>query len=346
MDYNLQRLDLSRFVAANAYNVSGNLLSEAAQVNLSDAVLAKMFELTIGKYNKIDFTEIERSRGDVTKTKFYKNLDECINTLIDMHTVTDKIPSILIVSEAFNNLRSLKNTFEYNFRIKNSCAIMIYNTIYYSIMEATSYIIATSIDFVKDDGFAKVDVRELNSKNLCLLNSLNQFNKCVADNSLFKFIKETGKEDSVQTESVASDLLGFAASKLSPGTLSKAGKGVAIGAGVVAILWLGTHIIPLLREAIYWIYRARHKISETAALQAKFLEMNIESMEHSEPNAVMGKGMFGKKITSEKLITRQTKWMKAFQTIARKFALDSDKTDRDSKIDIKQDKVDVSNVVI
>ena len=54
MDYNLQRLDLSRFVAANAYNVSGNLLSEAAQVNLSDAVLAKMFELTIGKYNKID----------------------------------------------------------------------------------------------------------------------------------------------------------------------------------------------------------------------------------------------------------------------------------------------------
>ena len=26
-----------------------------------------------GKYNKIDFSDIERSRGDVTKTKFYNN---------------------------------------------------------------------------------------------------------------------------------------------------------------------------------------------------------------------------------------------------------------------------------
>lgn len=359
MDENLQKLELSRFISENSYGYTSNLMNESAQSNLSDAVLGKMFELTVGKYNKIDFSEIERSRGDVTKIRYYKNLNECINTLIDIHAVTNKIPSILIVSDALNNLVTLKNTFEYNFRIKNNAAIMIYNSIMYAIMMATSYIIAVSIDISKEEtahGANSVKVYQMDDKSLCLIHSLAAFNASVADNTLNKFLKESAnKNQEVQTESVVdaglkiakvalnnAEKFGFDRSKV-----AKVGKGVAVAGLTLFALYLGTRIIPIIREIVYWVFRSRQKISDAAALQAKFLELNIESLEQMDPNAIVGRTKIRHKgITSEKLITKQTKWVHMFNSISEKFALDADKSSRDSKIDIKQDKVDVSDVII
>ena len=339
-------LFLSSFISDNSYNVNGNTLNEAAQTNLTDAILTKMFELTVGKYNKIDFSSIEKSRGDVTKTKFYKNLEECINTLIDIHTVTDKIPSIIIVSEALSNLRDMKSTFEYNFRIKNNCAIMIYNTIYYAIMEATSYIIATSIDVTKDGEYDKVNVHAIDGKTSCLINSLTAFNASVTDNSIMKFMKQSAETVTTQTEAISDIGLKTVTDFITDHRKEIKTAGITIGA-TVGILYLGAHIIPIIREIVYWIYKARHKLSETFEMQAEFLDLNIESLEHMDPNAIAGRTKFlKKKITTEQLITKQKRYADKFRARAARFALDSDKTDRDSKLDIKQDKVDVSNIVI
>ena len=355
MDERLQRLELSKFIEDNAYGYTCSLLNESAQSNLSDAVLGKMFELTVGKYNKIDFSEIERSRGDVTKIKYYKNLNECINTLIDIHAVTNKIPSILIVSDALNNLITLKNTFEYNFRIKNKVAIMIYNTIMYAIMMSTSYIIAASIDISKQEtisGANTVKVYEMDQKSLCLIRSLSLFNSAVGDGTLNKFMKEASKED-VQTEAIGDMAMTYALKKVDKilPNFSATGKKAAAVTGIAALgifaLYLGSHIIPIIREIVYWVYRSRQKISDAAALQAKFMELNIESLQQMDPNAVVGRTkILRKNITTENMITKQTKWVDRFKSISQKFALDADKSSRDAKIDIKQDKVDVSDVII
>lgn len=360
----MQFLEMSKFISNNSYG-STKVLSESAQLNVSDAVLGKMFELTIGKYNKIDFSEIERSRGDVTKIKYYKNLRECIDTLIDIHSVTNKVPSALIVSDALNNLVSMKSVFEYNFKIKNNAAIMIYNTIMYGIMMATSYIIAASISISKQDttpGGAKVNVYELDSKSMSVIKSLNSFNLAVADGSLNKFIRDA-EEYKTQTESVevmeegvVSTLLKDSkrAMKLYNALPTKAqhiGKVVAnhpvkTTFAVVGIL-AAINIIPIFREIIYGIYRCRQSISDAAALQARFMELNIESLEQMDPNAVVGRTRFRHKpITSEQLITKQTKWVDRFNSISQKFALDTDKAERDAKIDMKNDRVDVSNIVL
>ena len=346
---NMQKLEIAKFLSDNAYNIPGNTLMENVQANVTDAVLAKMFELTIGKYNKLDFSDIERSRGDVTKTKFYMNLNECISTLVDIHTVTDKIPSVLIVSDALNNLRSLKNTFEYNFRIKNNCAIMIYNTIYYAIMEATSYIIAASIDISKEESgnVIGINIHQLDSKAFTLINSLVSFNKCVADNTLLKFMKQSADEVQVQNESIVTDVTMKVVTDFIRNNKKTIGKVALIGSAIFGTLYLGAHIIPMIREIIYWIYKARNKISEAAAMQAEFLELNIESLQHMDPNATIGRSkILRKKITTEKLISRQTKHANRFRSIADKFALESDKATRDAKLEIKGDKVDASAIVI
>lgn len=359
MTEELQKLELSRFISENAYGYTGNIMNESAQSNLSDAVLNKMFELTIGKYNKVDFSEIERSRGDVTKIKYYKNLDECINTLIDIHAVTNKIPSIIIVSDALNNLKTLKNTFEYNFRIKNNVAVMIYNSIMYAIMMSTSYIIAASISISKQEtisGANSVKIYEMDSKSLCLIKSLSSFNASVSDGSLLKFMKEAYNQNT-QTESIdimnegaldtTLSLAGKAWSKIDKNTKSKIGKGILIGGLAIFTLYLGTKIIPMIREIIYWIYRSRQKISDAAALQAHFMELNIESLKEMDNNTIVGRTkILHRPITNEKLITRQTKWANRFNSISQKFALESDKTSRDANNDIKQDRVDVSDIII
>lgn len=363
MTNELHRLELSRFVSENSFGYTDNLLSEAVQTNISDAVLSKMFELTIGKYNKIDFSEIEKSRGDVTKIKYYKNLRECINTLIDIHEVTNKIPAIIVVSDALNNLYSMKNTFEYNFRIKNNAAIMIYNSIMYAIMMSTSYIIAASIDISKTEtvsGANTVNVYNMDPKSLCLIKSLNSFNACVADGSLLKFVKEAAEQKNVQSESI--DVITEDSSLLA-GLAKKAGtaaiehlpeyvkKHPAKTAGFFTLgvfaVYLGVRIVPIIREIVYWIYKSRQKISDAAALQAKFMELNIESLEGMDPNAIAGRTkIMHRPITSEQLITKQNKWVDRFNRISEKFALDSDKASRDAKIDINKDKVDVSDIVI
>lgn len=372
MTEEMQRVELSRFISENAYGYT-QLMTESAQTNLTDAVLNKMLELTVGKYNKIDFSEIERSRGDVTRIKYYKNLEECINSLIEIHSVTNKIPSIIIVSDALNNLRTLKSTFEYNFRIKNSAAIMIYNTIMYGIMMAVSYIIATSISISKKEtagnGAAKVKVYEMDPKSVTIIHSLAAFNSSVADGTLMKFMKEA-EDFKVQNESVevmeegiaatSAELLKYGANvgrsfakggkantaiKSFIGT--KAGKITMAAGATVGLLFIGSKIIPFVRLIIYNIYRCKQSISDAAALQARYMELNIESLKEMDPSAIAGRTVIRHKpITSEELITKQTKWVDRFNSLSQKFALDSDKASRDAKIDIKEDRVDVSDIVL
>lgn len=328
------QMKLIEFVKENSINRTQNLLSESVQSGLSDVVLDKMFALTLGKYAKIDFSEIERSRGDITKIKYYNNLRECIDILLDIHTTTDKIPGILVVSTALENMITLKDSFEHGFRVKNNMAIIIYNTIMYAIMESTSYLIATSIDFVKNAD----DEREVNiyteSKQFMLIDQLVKFNKTVTDRSIIKFIGESEKMATMQEGAIEDYIVkGIKTGGKAALNYLKDHKTAAIAtASVAGVIFLGVTIIPLIREIIYWIYKTKQRISDAAELQAEFLQTNIQILRE--------------KGDSEKIIAKQEKHIKRFQNIARIFSLEADKATRDAKKDIINDKVDVSAIVI
>lgn len=335
-------LDIIKFLNENAMNINHNVLNESVQGNLSDAVLGKMFELTVGKYSKIDFSDIERSRGDITKIKYYTNLRECIDILLDIHSVSNKIPGILAVSMALSNMLNLKKPFEHAFRTKNNVAVIVYNTVMYSIMEATSYLIATSVDFAKNDSDTEFTVNiYTDSKQHMLIEQLVKFNKTIDDGSLLKFIKETENitPDSLHESTVANTLIDKGITKaIELGTKAWSNKGVRTGIKVAAasgaIIWVACNIVPFIREMIYWIYKTRQKIADAAEIQAEFLETNIEILKSQDSE------------NNQKIISKQEKHIKRFKTIAKTFSLESDKAQRDAKKEISDDKVDVSNIVI
>lgn len=334
-----QDLSIMRFLNENAFGFTQNILNEDVQSGLSDAVLSKMFELTVGKYSKIDFSDIERSRGDITKIKYYANLRECIDILLDIHTTTDKIPGVLAVSAALSNMLNLKKAFEHAFRTKNNVAIMVYNAIMYAIMEATSYLIATSVDFVKSENDTEFTVNVYtDSKQHMLIEQLVKFNKTVDDGSLVKFIKETENVEDTMNEATTIDALAKFGLEKALGFYQAHKQGIKTGAkivgGTAAVIWIACNIVPFVREIIYWIYKTRQKISDAAQIQAEFLETNIEILKSQNNDK------------NQKIISRQEKAIKRFKAIAKIFSLESDKAQRDAKKEISDDKVDVSNIVI
>ena len=330
---NNQQLDMIKFLSNNTKNRTLNLLNESVTVGLSDVVLDKMFALTIGKYSKIDFSDIERSRGDITRIKYYDNLRECIDILLDLHSTTDKLPGALVISTALNNFITYKTAFEHVFRVKNNVGIMIYNTFFYAIMEATSYLIASSIDFVKSETDNEYTVNlYTDSKNTMLIDQLVKFNKTIDDGTLMKFIGES--EKTIIQEGAFDTFVSMGVKAASKGidVIKNHPKTTLSLLAAAGVLWLGSIIIPMVRETIYWIYKMRQKISDSAKLQAEFLNTNIDLLRNTNGN--------------EKIIANQEKYIKTFTSIAKTFAIDGDKANRDATKDINSDKIDVSAVVI
>lgn len=308
-------------------------MNESMQHEIAEKVLDKIFILTVGKYNKINFSEIERSRGDLTKIKFYKNFKECVDTLNEINRVTNKLNEMQIINSTINNIIKLKPEFEKGFRIQNNYAIMIYNLVSYSLIESVSYVIATSINFVNDNNVIITN----NSENNLLIDSLSRFNKLAEDGTIYKFIDKVEKE--VMNESFIGDfakgVINNMDSKLSRTAKSNSSiaRNIVIGAGVtVAFLFMIRSIIPIIRNTAYCVYNFKHKISESAQIQAEMLEMNIKILEE--------------KGEDPKIIVRQQKWVDRFKRLAEKFSLDYDKSSRDAKMQIKQDKVDVDSILI
>ena len=310
--------DLLNVINENA-TTSFYTTNEAVQVEVAEKVLDKIFSISIGKYNKVNFSEIERCRGDITKIKFYKNLIECISTLKEIDSVTHNLKDIYIVEKSLNNLISLKREFEKSFRIKNNCGIMIFNLISYSIMECVSYIIASSINFVTEQ---EITISNVNADKI-LISSLIKFNELAENGTIYKFISESEKE--ILNESIAGTLTSFMKNNL-------AGKVVGVTVISFALLMVLKSIVPLIRNIIYYIYKMRHDISETAEVQANLLELNIRILKNDNADP--------------KIIAKQEKWVERFKKCADKFALDSEKAKRDSDIDKKKDKVDINSLVI
>lgn len=339
-------LKVIRFIHENATNLQGiNLLNEATQTKMTDETLSKMMELTIGKYNKIDFSDIEKTRGDVTKFKHYNNLRECIDSLMDLHAVTDSIPEMATISNALENIRDYKAKFEYSFRTKNKLCIMLYNTIVFAIMEATSYMITSAVQVINtnDNTSDEVEISIYHSsKQHMLINELDRFNNAVDDGTLMKYFKDTERANA-EIGSTSHEAAGFSVASAAGGAAgfingtvipAIAAHPVLLG-GIAAVVSIIVIMI-MIREIIYWIFRARQTISEAAYIQAKYLEMNIKILDNRND---------GSKKT-DKIISKQKKVAKMFMGIAYTFSLKADKAQVEAKRDINEDKLDGASIVI
>ena len=200
--------------------------------------------------------------------------------------------------------------------------IIVYNTMTMSIVAATSYMIASCIEFIKlpnDEGFdiAVDKVGLTKTKERMLFKDLEKFNNICASGEFDRAMQFAIDQNAQKAKGFVGSV-GFAAS------------GVAVGIGLILL------IIPLIRELIFLFYFARSSAANYFDIQSQLLEMNSYNVENNLTKDTK---------TKKEIAKKQRKVADAFKRISNTIKVDVTTGERKAeteskKIDAKKYKQD------
>ena len=225
-------------------------LTEAETHNVNNNMVGKLFNSALNKAH-IDYDDIPKSKGDITKYEGYKSMVESLSLLRDISLkAAHKIPEIEIVEKALDNIVANRDLFERGIKLNKDYVVLQYNTLVMSCVIATSSLIASYVDFIK-----RVDTIEfvvINPKNhpgkICIEN-LSKFNQSVASGDFTKVMNSVIKANSEGLTGVSASIAGT----------------IIVGAV------LG---VTFMRDIVFYAYYSRVKVAEYLRTQALFLELN------------------------------------------------------------------------
>lgn len=294
-------------------------MNEADQNSVLTALTSKLYDNIVAKVDDIDYGEIPSTKGDVTKLSNYAKLRECIDLLrkILKEYKQDTTP-IDTVSLALANIESRKDLFNRAFRLDVELPIILYNNMVLSVINSVSYMIATSIEFIKTpnkDSFQIVlnKVAFAKTKSNLLFNNLKKFNKCCERRDFDKSMEHVIKNYVGMHEAAA---IGGAISSFLGGT---------VAGPILAVVGILLVIIPLLRELVFYFYFTKMRVSEFFDIQADLLQMNAYNVENDNTMDDNKK---------QKIVSSQLKIVEWFRKMANKFNINSKKAEVESEKEI------------
>lgn len=228
-------------------------------VHQINGTLIQNLYASVIKRKDIDFGDIPNSAGDIEKLKYYDSTIESLDTLENLYRNNSiDEPSVGEVKRAISNVKRFKSQFTTGFRLKHEFVMLMYNSIVMSIMDATSLLISSYVNYVVSaDQFYYLDHELDKKRGYVSLENLRQFNVACENgnmNQALNYMIDEGKK-------------------------SFAGGDIMIGGAVIMCL---LSIVPLVREMVYYYYRCRVKLSDYLSMQADFLEMNKLAVESSK----------------------------------------------------------------
>lgn len=290
-------------------------MNEADQNSVLTALTSKLYDNIVAKVDDIDYGEIPSTKGDVTKLTNYSKLRECIDLLrkILKEYKQDTTP-IDTVAMALVNIETRKDLFNRAFRMDVELPIILYNNMVLSVINSVSYMIATSIEFIKTpnkDSFQIVlnKVAFAKTKSNLLFNNLKKFNKCCESRDFDKSMEHVIKNYVGMHEAAAigSFLTG------------------TVAGPIMAVVGILLVIIPLLRELVFYFYFTKMRVSEFFDMQADLLQMNAYNVEND------GTMDDNKK---QKIVSSQLRIVEWFRKMANKFNINSKKAEIESEKEI------------
>lgn len=267
-------------------------MTEANQVRVTDDTLTGLMKFITDKYNSIDFSEIEKSAGNITKFKYFGTLMENLKTLTDIYTSsTDPGAAKYVeVCNAINtclmHLQGLQREYNTLYKQGNGLVQLMYVSMVSGAVYSMGALVSNTIRFVttEQDTECQVLFDEIPNaiKNIHIKNILS------AAGSIDKYEKVVRY---------------YANNRAKPVSESVTLAGILTVIGVSgAIIMLIPAIINLIREIIYSIYYSRMKFSEMLGVQIDLLQTNIESLES-------GRGSKTVVARQKRIVNLLTKWM-------------------------------------
>lgn len=231
-------------------------LSEDEKVEMSKSLVESIYKATAERAMGLDYDDVEQSHGDITKIRDYTTLKQSIDLLQSMQSnLKEKIQDLDTVVSAHQNLINNANNFEQGFRVGNTGVILLYNNIAMALVCSVSFLIATTVDYVKEPvgdytAHFRNNVALHRGYPTIMLDSLSKFNKLAVNGDLAKFFEVSFSKRAL------------------------AGSTIGVSAAILVGIGISFSIVPLIREIVYQFYHSRVKFSDHLRLQASFLEMN------------------------------------------------------------------------
>lgn len=311
-----------------------------AQNRMMEAVTSKMYSLIQQKADKIDFSSISKSRGDITKIQNYESLMECCDVIRQfINGYHENLTAIDTVDTGIANIKKRTDMFKKAFVINSPITTMTYNSMTLACVYSISFLIATCIEFIKDPKAGSWQIAldktalAATDKNL-MFNSLRDFNASCSNgdfdtamdvalkqgkvrkeaaeisnmvkvNQDQPFLNDTDYEDGVEVFHDAED-----DDEIDYGVQQEGMIGYTISR---AFIFIAKLLIPMIRNVVYLFYHTRQKISDYYAQQAQLLEMNAYQLQY---NSELDEN------EKKKIFDKQMRIAARWKETARKFDVD------------------------
>lgn len=289
---------------------------EDAESPINKKYREKLYQNIIDRKH-VDFGDIPKSKGDITKYSGYETMKETLDVLIALgrdEKCNDLIKYSTVVVTAIENIKKLKNVYMKAYSRKNEYVTLDYQLYVYTCVEATTSLIGAFVNDIKTPSSEmKIVLKDTRFRgNLFFIQSLMQFNRVNENNKYSSFLMATlanGQEN----------LLGeiFAGASISS---------LALGTGAIALIALS--IIPVTRKLIYYYKELKRKLSETLSTQAYFLEMNKACIEYNSTIDPKKK---------KKILQKQEKMRKVFLSLSDRLKVTDTWAERESGKKIQND---------
>lgn len=286
------------------------MILEDAASPITKSYKEKLFQSIIDR-SHIDFGDIPRSRGDITKYSGYKSLKETLDVLLALGNAeksTTLIAAVSTVNTAIENIKKLRMVFMKGFTDKIDIIMLDYDTYTFTCVEAVTTLMHSYIDFIKTPSSPTYVLTLKDTKYR-------------ADDFFFKQLEKFNRVN----------VNGKYASYLT--TIANKGQenffldgAMIVGAAAISVIALS--IIPVTRELIFLFNDLKRKLSEAFSLQAYFLEMNKLTLEY---NTTI------KPEKKKKILERQEKLRKRYLLLADKLKISSIRAEETSKKKLDED---------
>ncbi len=275
-------------------------------------LLDKLYKET-QKIDGVDFGNIPDTRGDITKFRYYGQLNDCIE-LINEIVADDSTPNIQTMNRLQQILLDARPDFEFGFKADNYIITNMYKVMALSLFEIENVCIVDATEYLRKRMSISTNPKTM-TKVRSVVKNANQFVKMYENGQWSTMIKafKSGKayefavlhaddmdpatEDFEFNARIGSlrDVVdsGTRAVKDGPGAVKNAinlitqtaknayssHKGLSIAAGVIGIIIMALMII---RVAVSLFYRGAGNLKKWAKTNAEILKANLKIGNNSE----------------------------------------------------------------
>ena len=322
------------YISEGSDIVSYNALSEDQKAVFSKDIVAAIIKSIEDRKYELDNSMIDRSKGDIEKVENYEYIKTSLDLLHNLQAGMDttKIPYLDTCSNAHANLLKFKPEFEKGYKLGKDIVTILYSSLVLSLIQSISFLIATSIDYIKDpmgnyEANVRYNLKKNNNYPTVNIECLDKFNLMSNNGDMQNFFTTIYTAKKLQESAIGdftdtfSSVLGFTYNVVSD-----------FARVLIFIGQLIPSIPELLRMIVSSYYHSRIKLSNYLRLQAQYIQLNTERLRNLES-------------PKKDSIKKQEKIMNDLLQLADKIDIDQKTASKNAKTEIEIQNKNISKSI-